>query len=49
MVLTSFWSSFGLLFGALGGLLGDLWGLHIDQKGVTRIDPVRSEALDLLC
>ena len=49
MVLRSFWSSFGLLFGALGGLLGDLWGLHIDQKGVTRIHPCRFGALDFFC
>ena len=49
MVLKAFWSYLGLLVGVIGGLLGDLWGLQIDQKGVSRSDPLRFGALGVLC
>ena len=47
MVLGARWSSLGLLVGVIGGLVGALWGLHINQKGVARIDPFRFGALDV--
>ena len=43
--MVALWVSLGLLLGALGGLLGAPWGLHIDQKGLTRSDPFRLGAL----
>ena len=48
MVLEACWASLGLLLGALGGLLGAPWGLHIDEKGLTRSDPFRFVVIDAL-